>query len=137
MERLVPVTIHKVMQTRSYTAIILQAETKQFVIYTESSSGKLLQLYLTEQDKMRPMTHELIELILKGLGGKLVRIVIDGLKDNVYFTKLYLLQEIEGIKRIIEVDARPSDAIALAILCQTPVFSKQDVLEATLSLEET
>lgn len=136
MQRLIALSFSKIMQTRSYTVIVLASDSKRFAIYTEPTTGKLLQMHLTESEKLRPMTHDLIQLILKGFQGTLLRVVLNDLQENVYFAKLYLSQETSAGKRIIEIDARPSDAIALAILNQVPIFCVPEVLEKTLAIEE-
>src|SRR5277367_2982135 len=69
-EELVPITFNKIMQSRSYTVIILGTEQKRFAIYTDPSVGKNIQTYLTEEHKPRPYTHDLINAILRGFDVK-------------------------------------------------------------------
>lgn len=150
---LIPLSFHKIIQARSYTVIVLASLSKKLAIYTETSTGKLLQMHITESEKIRPMTHDLIQMILGGLQAKVNRVVIYDLKDNIYYAKLYIQQKTNSfstsnnslvehqdngeIKEIIvEVDSRPSDAIALAILSQAPLFCTQEVHEKTLHIEE-
>lgn len=136
MSPLIALTFNKILQSRSYTVIILAAESKRFAIYTEASVGKLLQMHLTESEKIRPMTHDLIQLILKGLDAKILKVVLSDIKENVYFAKLYLIQQSADETKILEIDARPSDAITLAILSQAPLYCTSEVLEKTLGIEE-
>lgn len=124
------------MQTRSYTVIILAAREKRFAIYTEPQIGKTLQLYLTGTEKPRPLTHDLMSLILKGLEVKIKQVVIVDLQDTVYYARLFLEQDINGIHHVIEIDARPSDCITLAIMNNVPVFCTRDVLDRTVHIEE-
>jgi len=72
----------------------------------------------------RPMTHDLFCATIKQLGAKIDRIVITKLQNNTFFAKLVL--QIDS--RIEEVDARPSDSIALAIRTKAPVFVEEEVL---------
>jgi hypothetical protein len=64
-EDLIPITFNKILQSRSYTVIILGSEKKRFAIYTEPQVGKNLQLYLTNANKPRPYTHDLYKLSLQ------------------------------------------------------------------------
>lgn len=72
----------------------------------------------------RPMTHDLLYATIKQIGARLDKIVITRLEQNTFFAKLVL-----GINdRIEEVDARPSDSIALAIRAEAPIFVAEEVL---------
>lgn len=72
----------------------------------------------------RPMTHHLIMNCIRDLGGKLERIVISDLKENTYFAKLVVRQG----QKTVEIDARPSDALVVAVQEKVPVFVAEDVL---------
>jgi len=74
----------------------------------------------------RPMTHDLMRAIMERLRARLVRVVIDDLWNNVYYAKLYL----KVGKEEMEMDARPSDAIALALRFEAPIFVAEGILEA-------
>lgn len=75
----------------------------------------------------RPQTHDLLASVVRHLGGELKRIVIDDLKDGTFFAKLIIDQHGDEI----EVDSRPSDAIALGIANDVPIFVAEHVLEQT------
>ena len=74
----------------------------------------------------RPLTHDLIVQSIEAMGGDLQDVVISELKDHTYFAKLRARQEGE----LVEVDARPSDAIAVAVTCDPPlpIYVAEDVL---------
>lgn len=74
----------------------------------------------------RPMTHNLVENVIRGLGATLERIVVTELKEGTFFAKLVLTQD----GKAAEIDSRPSDAIALATLMHVPIFVAEEVLEA-------
>lgn len=74
----------------------------------------------------RPLTHDLINSVIEGLGGGLSQIVINDLKNNTFYAKLMVRGNNEGV---IEVDSRPSDAIALAMQRKTPIFVEEKVLD--------
>ena len=76
----------------------------------------------------RPLTHDLVASVIDNLGGDLQDIYISELKDHTYFAKLRIRQNGE----LIEVDSRPSDAIALAVTANVPIYVAEDVIgEAT------
>jgi uncharacterized protein len=78
----------------------------------------------------RPLTHDLIVSIVEHMGGEFQDVVISELKDHTYFARLRVRQEGE----LIEIDARPSDAIAVAVTCQPPlpIFVNEEVLNDVL-----
>ena len=124
------------MQSRSYTVIILGTEEKHFAIYTEPQVGKNIQLFLTAEQRARPLTHDLIYSILKGLEIKPLHIVIHHIEDTVYFARLYLEQTLGSKKTILEIDTRPSDAITLALMNSIPVFCRKEVLEKAIPVQD-
>jgi bifunctional DNase/RNase len=66
----------------------------------------------------RPMTHDLLKQVLVGLGGELRRVLITALRDNTYFAELLIRRDGE----LFEIDARPSDCIALALRAHAPIL---------------
>lgn len=135
-EDLIPITFNKILQSRSYTVIILGSEKKRFAIYTEPQVGKNLQLYLTNANKPRPYTHDLLNAIFNGLEIRPLQIVITDIEDTIYFARLFLEQKIGEERHILEIDARPSDCITLAIMNNIPVFCRRDIFEKAVAIEE-
>jgi uncharacterized protein len=133
---LIQLSFDKIMQTRSYTVIILGAENKRFAIYTDPSIGRTLQLFLTDVEKPRPLTHDLIDLTFEGLDIRIKQVVINDVQDTIYFARLFLEQDRGDIRHIVEIDARPSDCITLALMNNAPVYCTREVLEKTISVEE-
>jgi uncharacterized protein len=80
----------------------------------------------------RPLTHDLIVSVIDQLGGDLQDIVISDLQDHTYFAKLRVRKEGE----LIEIDCRPSDAIAVAVTAKVPIWVAEDVLAETAADEE-
>lgn len=72
----------------------------------------------------RPLTHDLVAGCIENLGGELQDIFISELRDHTYFAKLRIRHEGE----LVEVDCRPSDAVALAVTAHVPIFVSEDVL---------
>lgn len=83
----------------------------------------------------RPMTHDLANSMIEHLKAKITKIVINDLKDSTYFAKV----EIESEQGMVSIDARPSDAIALALRAQASILVEEDVIEKSRSadLEES
>lgn len=135
MSALVQLTFEKVMQTRSYTVIVLGAREKRFAIYADTNTGKLLQVYLMGAPRPRPLTHDLISNIFTGFETRVKQIVISDLKETVYYARLFLEQQVGEILHIVEVDARPSDCITLAILEGAPIFCTEEVFENAVPVE--
>lgn len=133
---LIQLTFDKIMQTRSYTVVVLGAKEKRFAIYTEPQVGNILQMYLTGSESPRPLTHDLIDHLLCGLEVRVKQVVINDVQETVYYARLFLEQSIGDIRHIIEIDARPSDCITLALMNNAPVYCTREVLEKTLPVEE-
>lgn len=133
---LVQLSFDKIMQTRMYTVVVLGVRDKRFAIYTEPGIGRVLQMHLTNMPKQRPQTHDLLSSIFKGLDVKVLQVVINDIQDTVYFARLFLEQTIDGIQHILEIDARPSDCIALALMNSAPVYCTHEVLDKTIPVDE-
>ncbi len=136
LSELIQLSFDKIMQTNTYTVIILMAEGKRFPIYTEPTIGRILQMYLTETERQRPLTYDLIDSIFMGLDIEVKQVVIYDLQDTIYFAKLFLEQMCDKLKRILEIDARPSDCITLALMNNIPVFCTREVFDRTIAVEE-
>ena len=124
------------MQSKSYTCIVLKSEEKKFAIYADSATGKAMQLYLTKSEKLRPLTHDLMNMIFQGLDVKVRQVVINDLQDTVYFARIYLEQKMDDMIHIVEIDARPSDCITLALTHRTPLFCTREVLEKAIAIAD-
>jgi len=134
---LIPVTFDKIMQARSYTAIILAAEQKKFAIFTNPEVGTHLQTHMAEEEETpRPLTHELINSLLQGFTITPLQVVINDIEDTIYFARIFFEQQQGDLKTLVEIDARPSDSLALALMNNIPVFCKREVLDKVVPLEE-
>lgn len=136
LSELIQLSFEKIMQTNTYTVIILMAEDKRFAIYTEPNIGRILQMYLTETERQRPLTFDLIDSIFNGFDIRLKQVVINDVQDTIYFAKIFLEQERKDFTHILEIDARPSDCITLALMNDVPVFCTREVFDKTISIED-
>lgn len=75
----------------------------------------------------RPMTHDLLDSIIKNLGAKLEKVVITDLKNHTFYAKIYL--SLNG--QSVEIDSRPSDAIALGAASDAPIYVAEEVFDKT------
>lgn len=73
----------------------------------------------------RPFTHDLMAAVIEQLGGQLERIVVNELRQGTFFAELHI--RVHG--EVVTVDARPSDAMAIAVRTETPIFVKPEVLD--------
>lgn len=135
-KELIQLSFDKIMQTRTYTVIVLAGRDKKFAIYTDPSIGRTLQLYLTDGEKTRPLTHDLISDIFKGLDVRILLVVINDVQDTTYFARLFLEQNNNQMRHIIEIDARPSDCITLALMNNIPVYCTQEVLDKIIPVDD-
>lgn len=94
-------------------------------IWVGRAEANAISMALESVSPPRPMTHDLLHNIIDTLGAKALSVVITDLNENTYYAKLHLLKG-EGE---VTVDARPSDAVALALRADCPVFVDTDVLQ--------
>ena len=130
------VTVKGVMPTSNGCAIFLGNDSKSFVIYVDPSIGNAINMTMNQVKKDRPLTHDLIGLILKGLEASIERVLINDVDEGTFFARIILKMENELGKKIIELDARPSDSIVLALQMKKPIFASQKVLDNVEDMSE-
>jgi len=133
---LVPIQFNKIMQSQSYTVFILGTKDKQFAIYTSPHVGQNIQMHLADQIKPRPYTYDLINSIFSGLDISLLQVVITDVQDTIYFARLFIEQVIEDQHKILEIDARPSDCLTLALENDIPIYCTKDVFDRVIAVDE-
>ncbi|MFN0177292.1 MAG: bifunctional nuclease family protein [Gemmatimonadales bacterium] len=110
------------------TPVVILKETdgeRTLPIWIGAAEAAAIAIELRGDKPARPMTHDLLKNLLQGLGGDLKRVHIAGLKDNTYIAQLVVIRGGE----IFELDARPSDSIALALRTRSPIFAHEDLLD--------
>ena len=132
---LINVNFHKIMQSKFYTVFILSCLDKRFAIYTDPKVGQNIQTFLAEKPRPRPHTYDLINHLLKGLDIHLLQTVIYDVQDTVYFSRLFVEQQIDDKKHLLEIDARPSDCLSLALMNNIPIFCKKDILDKIINIQ--
>jgi len=132
----VAATIKGVMPTANGCAVFLGDDAKTFVIYVDHSVGNAIQMTLNGVKKDRPLTHDLIGSVLLGLGASLEHIVINDAREGTFFARILLKMENELGKKIIELDARPSDSIVLALQQKRPIYVARAVFDSVEDMTE-
>ena len=114
--------------------VILRGEEGQDVlpIWIGKAEANSISLALEQVEMPRPLTHDLIKNALDALEAKVNSVVITDLKDNTYYAKLHLSHH----DAEITIDTRPSDAIAIALRTECPVFVSRDVLRRQMEDED-
>ncbi len=132
----IAVSVKGVMPTANGCAVFLGTDAKAFVIYVDHSVGNAIQMTLAGVKKERPLTHDLIGHILAGLGARLEHVVINDVNGGTFFARILLRMENELGKKYVEVDARPSDSIVLALQLERPLFVARAVFDTVEDMTE-
>ena len=118
----VPVEIRGILPANSGCAIFVGNDEKVFVIQVEHNMGAIIGMFLRDQPKERPLTHDLLNNVCKGFDIAIERAVITELKNSTYFARLILKQQNELGTKLVELDARPSDCLAIASAQKKPIY---------------
>ena len=133
----VEVKVRAVAATSGGWAVFLGNEDKVFVMFVDQSVGAAITMFMQGTQKERPLTHDLVAHILRALGAKIDRVIVNDLKRGTYFARLVLSAENETQqKKIIEIDARPSDCIAMATQQPAPIYVSLDVWDEVEDMTE-
>ena len=124
----VEVQVRAVLPFNAGRAVFIGNDEKVFVIYVDESVGAAISMFINGTPKERPLTHDLIGHLMAAFGAKVDRVIVNDLKSETYFARLILSAENELFeKKIIELDGRPSDCIALAIQQRAPIYVSREV----------
>lgn len=132
----VRVQIRGILPANSGCAVFVGNDEKVFIIQIEHNMGAVIGMFLRETPKERPLTHDLINQVFEGFGITVERVVITELKDSTYFARLILQQTNELGRKILELDARPSDCLAIASAKKKPVFVSRELFEQVEDMTE-
>jgi bifunctional DNase/RNase len=107
--------------------VVLKDEEEKFFlpIWVGIFEANAIALQLENVTTPRPMTHDLLRNMISELDARVIRVVINDLRDSTFFAQIKLTTG----GRTLELDARPSDAIALALRTEAPIFVAQEVLD--------
>ena len=124
------------LPANSGCAIFLGNDKKVFVIQVEHNMGAIIGMFMRDVPKERPLTHDLLNSIFRGFGITVERVVITELKNTTYYARLVLKQQNELGLKLAEVDARPSDCIAIATSLKKPIFVTTALFEQVEDMSE-
>jgi hypothetical protein len=125
----VPMHASDVVATRDGEAVLLldEREAVAIPIFIGGSEATSIRLRLAKRRYERPLTHDLFDALMHEVGAELVKVQVDDLKNSTYLGSVF----VSANGRRFELDARPSDAIALAIGNRVPIYVACKVIEAT------
>jgi uncharacterized protein len=133
----VEVKVRALAATSGGCAVFLGNEDKVFVMFVDQSVGAAITMFMQDTPTERPLTHDLVANILRALGAKIERMIVNDLQRGTYYARLVLSAENElQQKRVIEIDARPSDCIALATAQDAPIYVSLDVWDEVEDMTE-
>jgi bifunctional DNase/RNase len=124
----IEVQVRAVLPTSGGCAVFLGNNDKVFIIYVDQTVGSAITMFMRDVSKERPLTHDLMGHLMTAVGAHVERIIINDLKNATYYARMIIRAENElQQKKIIELDARPSDCIAMATQQKAPIYVSQEV----------
>lgn len=135
-KNVVPVEIRTVLPFNAGRAVFIGNDEKVFVIYVDESVGAAITMFMNDTPKERPLTHDLIGHLLMGFEIALERIIINDVNDGTYFARIILHMQNELGRKFLELDARPSDSIVLALQQKRPIFVARKVFDLVEDMSE-
>ena len=136
MSSILPIQIKAIVPTTNGSALFIEQESKVFALYLDKEIGETIQRVLNEEVSERPLSHNLMIHILDGLGAEVERVIINAVNKGTFYARLIVSMENELGHKIIELDARPSDSIALSLLSNKPIYVSKTVLDAVEDMSE-
>ncbi len=114
--------------------ILKDLQSERFLpIWIGPYEAEAITVSLQQMEVQRPLTHDLLRNVLSSLGAEVLRVDITELRDDVFFARI--IMQVNG--REIEVDSRPSDALALSVRAHVPIYVAEDVMQEAASLPES
>ena len=114
------------LQTYQRVVVLKEKQADRYLpIWIGNNEADAIVIQLQNVPVPRPQTHDLLKSVIQDLGARVTSVVVNNLDSDVFFARVNL--SLDG--REVEVDSRPSDAIALAVRVQAPIFAEEAVLE--------
>jgi bifunctional DNase/RNase len=135
----IEVQVRAVLPLEGSFAVFLGNETKVFVIYIDESVGTAISMFMRGVSKERPLTHDLVGHLLLAFGARVERVVINNINGSVFHARLIISaeNELHTTRKVIELDARPSDSIAMAVQQSAPIFVAKSVWDSVEDVSDT
>lgn len=128
-EEEIEVTVKGLVPTPTGCGVFLSNGDKTITIFVDHGVAAAITMFLHGIEKPRPLTHDLITNIFAGLDIRVQKVLINDLKEDTFFARLYLVQESELGRNVVEVDARPSDSIAIGLQQNCSIYVARHVWE--------
>ena len=123
MAELVRVEIIALMPTQAGCAVFLGDGNKAILFYIDPAVGLSINTVMSGQTMPRPLTHDLYMLTLEAFGANVSRMIINDVQGDVFHARLIIEAQNEIMERkIIELDARPSDCLAISARAEAPIY---------------
>ncbi|MGH7674132.1 MAG: bifunctional nuclease family protein [Gemmatimonadales bacterium] len=116
-------------RTTNTPVVILQEQQGERVlpIWIGPAEASAIAMELAGVKFARPLTHDLLKQVIVGLGAELRKVIITRVQDNTYYAELHVYRG----DQVVQIDARPSDSIAIALRLKAPIFTSDSLLELT------
>ena len=127
----------KIIEVRVNGMVLEHKSQQNIVILREADGERILPIWIGPSEAQsirrilsgesfpRPLTHDLLHLVVEGLRAKVARVVIADLRENTFYASVFLERETE----VLSIDARPSDSIAVALRAKAPIFVNEKLLQ--------
>ncbi len=113
-------------KTQQHVVILRELDgTRVLPIFVGPCEAQAIARLVKRESFPRPLTHDLLALVVEGLRAKITRVTITSLREGTYFATLLL----ERGQEVLSIDARPSDSIAVALRAEAPLFVNEDLLQ--------
>jgi bifunctional DNase/RNase len=132
---MVEVTVDRILLNpiAEYRVVILKeiGVERYLPIYIGRPEADAIAISLQGHEHKRPMTHDLLNNVISELGGEVSHIIVNDMRDDTFYARIYMT--VNGQK--LDIDSRPSDAIALAVRCDAPIFVEEKVMQSSITPE--
>lgn len=137
MARMIEVVIDSVrvsLTNQQRIVVLRELDSERYLsIWIGPYEAEAITIALQDVEVARPQTHDLLKNTLSALNARLVRVEVVALKEDVYYGNLV----VEADNRLINIDSRPSDALALAVRLRIPIYVSKDVMDAAGAVPES
>ncbi|MFQ3548999.1 MAG: bifunctional nuclease family protein [Armatimonadota bacterium] len=120
------------VQSGAYVVVLRDSKDRSVLIWIGEFEARAIYLAIQGASADRPLTHDLLNNIINRLDAKVDRILIDDLWNGTYYAKISIIKN----DKVMEIDSRPSDAIALSLRANAPIYMAESVIERAAVQEE-
>jgi bifunctional DNase/RNase len=126
MIRVVVDSIRVSLLTQHRVVVLRETDSKRYLpIWIGPFEADAIAMAIQGHEPQRPMTHDLLKTLIGEMGGHIQHIFVNDIQDNTFFARIV----VDRSGQLVEIDARPSDAIALAVRTEAPIFVEPRVLD--------